>query len=342
MLNISPLPDICFAGPWTDIVKPLAVADRMLTSGEAPLVVLAFTTLVRYAEGHLRNAVQISPTLVKSVGTNLHDCVHPEHLSHLKVVHRLMTRMPPPSPGDLPAVIVVVDADTPLQMAHDFCAWVKSNLFSRPVGLLRDGMDAIGQINPHLVTQDPPSYTYYAGLAMIRDGLFLGDRVHASDPLLVWGNKIGAVVNCTVNHPNTFDGKGVHYLRVPLYDDGDANISKYFGVISAFIGSAIGKGCNVLVHCQAGISRSATAVIAYLMQSEEISYVEALDDVRSKRPIVSPNLGFSEQLRNFETQLREGVVPVAVAPPPPPPSPVTPPSTSPSPATSPKPPTTPE
>ena len=43
---------------------------------------------------------------------------------------------------------------------------------------------------------------------------------------------------------------------------------------------------NVLVHCMAGVSRSATLVIAYLMKSRNVSFNEAFAIVKSKRKLV--------------------------------------------------------
>lgn len=60
-------------------------------------------------------------------------------------------------------------------------------------------------------------------------------------------------------------------------------------------------GC--LVHCVAGISRSASVVIAYVMQLENMTFEEAEKFVRSKRPCVKPNDGFETQLRNLEKEL---------------------------------------
>jgi protein-tyrosine phosphatase len=46
---------------------------------------------------------------------------------------------------------------------------------------------------------------------------------------------------------------------------------------------------NVFVHCYAGMSRSATVVIAYLMKSHMWPYDSALAFLRWKRAIVNPN-----------------------------------------------------
>ncbi|KAL7251881.1 hypothetical protein ACSBR1_013684 [Camellia fascicularis] len=63
-------------------------------------------------------------------------------------------------------------------------------------------------------------------------------------------------------------------------------------------------GGGVLVHCFVGRSRSVTIVVAYLMKKHNMSVSEALDLVRSKRPMASPNSGFMLQLQNYEKSLR--------------------------------------
>ena len=55
----------------------------------------------------------------------------------------------------------------------------------------------------------------------------------------------------------------------------------------------------------AGASRSATIVIAYLMQIKRWKFNEALAFAKKKRPIVFPNDGFKEQLKMFEKLLED-------------------------------------
>jgi protein-tyrosine phosphatase len=57
------------------------------------------------------------------------------------------------------------------------------------------------------------------------------------------------------------------------------------------------------VHCFAGVSRSATIVIAYLMQELGKGMLEAMKFVKRRRPVVSPNFGFQRQLMDFESAL---------------------------------------
>ena len=60
------------------------------------------------------------------------------------------------------------------------------------------------------------------------------------------------------------------------------------------------EGKNVLVHCQSGISRSATVVIAYVMKKHQIPLIQAYSLVIEKRPVINPNDGFFRALQDFE------------------------------------------
>ena len=81
----------------------------------------------------------------------------------------------------------------------------------------------------------------------------------------------------------------------------------HFDRVKQFINSAMENEGRVLIHCRAGISRSATLLIAYLIdKSAEFRGEHATDlkavlkAVVTERPIVLPNPGFRGQLRKFE------------------------------------------
>eukprot|EP01060_Flectonema_neradi_P028706 TRINITY_DN3862_c0_g1_i1.p1 TRINITY_DN3862_c0_g1~~TRINITY_DN3862_c0_g1_i1.p1 ORF type:complete len:225 (+),score=33.23 TRINITY_DN3862_c0_g1_i1:60-734(+) len=71
-----------------------------------------------------------------------------------------------------------------------------------------------------------------------------------------------------------------------------------------FIHSNILEGNNVLVNCAQGKSRSSSLVVAYLMVAQPNgvgkNLSSALEFVKSKRFIAEPNVGFANQLREFE------------------------------------------
>lgn len=51
----------------------------------------------------------------------------------------------------------------------------------------------------------------------------------------------------------------------------------------------------------AGMSRSVTVAVAYIMSVTSLNWREALKVVRAGRAVANPNLGFQRQLQEFET-----------------------------------------
>jgi protein-tyrosine phosphatase len=59
----------------------------------------------------------------------------------------------------------------------------------------------------------------------------------------------------------------------------------------------------VLVHCYAGVSRSVTIAVSYLMSTRHLDFKEAMALVKMRRPCAGPNLGFIRQLKDHERKL---------------------------------------
>lgn len=88
--------------------------------------------------------------------------------------------------------------------------------------------------------------------------------------------------------------------QILVFDEPDQNLLQYFNETSDFIKECLENGGRVLVHCMAGISRSATVVCAYLMKSCKLTAQEALAKISTARSIIDPNPGFREQLDLYE------------------------------------------
>ncbi|KAM3728058.1 Dual specificity protein phosphatase [Dirofilaria immitis] len=67
-----------------------------------------------------------------------------------------------------------------------------------------------------------------------------------------------------------------------------------------FIKTTIENNGRILVHCEAGISRSVFVVAAYLMQKFQWSSTKAVGYIQKIRPVALPNDGFMRQLQIFE------------------------------------------
>ncbi|KAL7390253.1 hypothetical protein ABVT39_017933 [Epinephelus coioides] len=144
--------------------------------------------------------------------------------------------------------------------------------------------------------------------------LFLGNERDAQDLDLLLRLNIGYVVNVTTHLPLYHVNSGLRYKRLPATDNSKQNLRQYFEEVFEFIEEAYQSGQGVLVHCQAGVSRSATIVIAYLMKHTLMTMTDAYKYVRSRRPVVSPNLNFMGQLLEFERDLNSGVTPRILMP----------------------------
>ncbi|CAB1317390.1 unnamed protein product [Coregonus sp. 'balchen'] len=83
--------------------------------------------------------------------------------------------------------------------------------------------------------------------------------------------------------------------------DSAAPILPHFKQSIMFMHESRLKGEGCLVHCLAGVSRSVTLVVAYIMTVTGLGWQEALAAVRVARPCAGPNLGFQHQLQEFET-----------------------------------------
>jgi protein-tyrosine phosphatase len=67
-----------------------------------------------------------------------------------------------------------------------------------------------------------------------------------------------------------------------------------------------------LVHCAAGVSRSPTIVLAYLIVEEKMTLREAFDLVAARR-FVLPNEGFMGRLMELEVKERGGAPSVSMS-----------------------------
>jgi len=96
------------------------------------------------------------------------------------------------------------------------------------------------------------------------------------------------------------------YKQLSLQDQPDEDIKRYFIEAAKFIHKALQQGKTVFVHCAAGVSRSASIIISYLMIINKWDFDETYQMVKSKRGIIFPNSGFREQLRELGAQIKSG------------------------------------
>ena len=175
-----------------------------------------------------------------------------------------------------------------------------------------------------------------------RGSVFLGPRQacdgstgRASTLAALRDAGVRAIVNCTMGVPNAFEGGeedegdggcegDLEYCRVAVRDTGAAELLPFMRGCALFVERHLAAGRSVLVHCERGVSRSASIVLAHQMRFGSISSScsssssvtgqqqqqqqrrrrrptrdEAYVAVKSVRQCASPNHGFWGQLAEF-------------------------------------------
>lgn len=141
----------------------------------------------------------------------------------------------------------------------------------------------------------------------VEKGLFIGNVHAASNLNLLKKLNISHIVNLSGYEPKFPDQ--FFYVNIKISDTERSNIKRYFDVTNYLIASAIRGGNNVLVHCAAGISRSASICIAYLLYTHQSwTPKDAFAFLKQKRKIVQPNPGFESQINCwwYEWKSKEG------------------------------------
>lgn len=134
--------------------------------------------------------------------------------------------------------------------------------------------------------------------------LYLGNAKNSADLSVLKDHGITYILNVTPNVPNKFENDSTFkYMKIPISDHLSQNLSQFFPEAIAFIDEARDSEQGVLVHCLAGISRSVTITVAYLMQKRDLSLNEAYDYVKTCKPNISPNFNFMGQLLDFQRSL---------------------------------------
>ncbi|KAL7051844.1 hypothetical protein ACKWTF_004658 [Chironomus riparius] len=145
---------------------------------------------------------------------------------------------------------------------------------------------------------------FYFGISEILPNLYLCGACAIVRPETLEKLQIKFVVNATVELPDTpLPDDKPEYMRVPVKDVRESNLMEYFDTVADMIEKTRQDDGKSLVHCVAGVSRSTSLVLAYLMKYADMSLIQAFQHVRSIRPQIRPNMGFFKQLIEYEQRL---------------------------------------
>lgn len=142
------------------------------------------------------------------------------------------------------------------------------------------------------------------GMNKVVDGLYLGNIRDSENRESLSQNGITHILSVYNNAKPVLEN--MTYLCIHAADASSQNLSQHFKECIRFIHECRLNGGSCLVHCLAGVSRSTTMVVAYLMTVTDHSWDDCLSAVKAVRSFVGPNYGFQQQLQEYQmTQVSE-------------------------------------
>lgn len=156
-------------------------------------------------------------------------------------------------------------------------------------------IDSFGDMNEGLFTK-------------ITNTIYLGRRPDENSVKELQKEGITHVVSCLNEEERSsvaFLGQDFCHLFLGVHDGMHENIAVKFPQFFDFTSNLMNPHSKfkLFAHCEVGVSRSATLVIAQIMKTEMRSFFDVFTSVKSKRSQILPNIGFASQLQRLENDL---------------------------------------
>jgi hypothetical protein len=141
---------------------------------------------------------------------------------------------------------------------------------------------------------------------IVDDGvLYIGGKECAVNIETLRSLNIKRILVCCSHLPELISDDSILYHRLPMADSLDENLCDYLPSAFSFIAEGVEAGHCTLVHCNAGVSRSGSIAVSWLMKTRNISFDTAYELIRRNRPIVTPNSNFINQIRENTDYLND-------------------------------------
>ena len=131
--------------------------------------------------------------------------------------------------------------------------------------------------------------------------LYVGSGAHAANVKLLKRLGIGAVINCApsvcADPEAKYKASDIQYKKIDAHDDRSFPLLKEcLGPATQFIDAAHAENRGVLVHCMAGVNRSATLAVAHLLIRDKPNLFTLFEQCVAARHSILQNPSFQLQL----------------------------------------------
>ena len=141
-----------------------------------------------------------------------------------------------------------------------------------------------------------PNKPYQLTHTYIYDWLILGNL---NDALTLNTDAVLSVFNEGEQYKELFSKK--KWLNIYAVDNSEQNLEEHFNKAFEFLDQMEKEKKVCIVHCHAGINRSATIVLAYFMKKTNTKLFDAYEHFISQRKGIIYNIGFRKQLIKWAT-----------------------------------------
>ena len=155
-------------------------------------------------------------------------------------------------------------------------------------------MNKISELQKLLLKEKEIGQSYK--IDKITDKIYLGSKEGLNETDYLKKENINNVLSLLDIAPLN---NNINHKIIKLGDLYCENIIKYFKECIEFIE----QSDKIFIHCECGVSRSATIVIAYLMYKYKLNFNDAYLYIKRIRPEIDPNNGFRKQLNIFNDEL---------------------------------------
>lgn len=142
--------------------------------------------------------------------------------------------------------------------------------------------------------------------------LWLGNHRAAKDENFIKRNNITVVFNCTKNLP--FSPIIPYKYRIPvddnLQEDEIRNMELWSAEIAFKIVSEYNNGHAILIHCMAGMQRSAASMAMAIIVLSKQRYTPVMELIKRKRQIAFyPRANFMRSIQYFDEKFFNEILP---------------------------------
>lgn len=142
-----------------------------------------------------------------------------------------------------------------------------------------------------------------SGQQITGTNVWIGNEFAANNSAWLKEASITHIISA-IGEPRQGRIEGLTYVTLDLRDDGNSVLPYIYEVHEYLTKSADPVTSRVLIYCGAGASESATLVAGHLMLSDwGLDADDAIERVKSVRPIVNPSAGFLSDLYELDTNI---------------------------------------